>query len=381
MRNLSILTISQAIFFSYPSLFMLVCGSIGGTIAPHASLTVLPTALLFLGMGVFATPAGLVMKRFGRKPSFLISAAIGIGILLHLPYTIATSSFVAFCIDALILGCTISFVQHYRFAVIESAPKNKQDFALSVLLFGSAACAILGPFIATNYEGLIPSIPFSGSFLVMAALSSCALLILALYRPVEIPEQTGTVRSLREILFQAKFFIAVTIGGLCLTLLASMQSLFPTLMLGNGFTLSQAGTVMQTLVLMMFLPSMVSGYMMNKLGLKFVLALGIVGFAVTITLLSIGNSLLYFFCAAFILGFSWNLCFLGATTLVSTTYSDEETFKAQALNDGVIYGAQAVFPLLIGPLYFVWGWHAAVGLMVPAVGVMVGCWVWLPAKG
>ena len=58
-----------------------------------------------------------------------------------------------------------------------------------------------------------------------------------------------------------------------------------------------------------------------------------------------------------LLGIGWNLLFVGATTLLAGTFSDNERFRAQGTNDFIVFGAQAVVSLLAGVAIEALGWR------------------------
>jgi MFS family permease len=72
-----------------------------------------------------------------------------------------------------------------------------------------------------------------------------------------------------------------------------------------------------------------------------------------------------------LLGLGWNLMFVAATTLLTTTYSSEERFRAQGFNDFAIFGSQATASLLAGTAIEHLGWSslnlASVPLLVIAL--------------
>jgi len=55
----------------------------------------------------------------------------------------------------------------------------------------------------------------------------------------------------------------------------------------------------------------------------------------------IGTSVSHFWFALLLLGISWNFLFIGATTLLTETYNENEKFKAQALNDFMLFSVVA----------------------------------------
>jgi MFS family permease len=55
-------------------------------------------------------------------------------------------------------------------------------------------------------------------------------------------------------------------------------------------------------------------------------------------------------------GIGWNFLFVGATTLLTTTYRPAERGKAQAFNDFMVFGTTATASLLASVVLEVKGW-------------------------
>ena len=62
------------------------------------------------------------------------------------------------------------------------------------------------------------------------------------------------------------------------------------------------------------------------------------GISVFINSAFAGTTVTHFWGALLSLGLGWNFLFVGATTLLTRTYSLNEKAKAQALNDFIVFG-------------------------------------------
>ena len=60
--------------------------------------------------------------------------------------------------------------------------------------------------------------------------------------------------------------------------------------------------------------------------------------------------------ALIFLGLGWNFLFISGTSLVVLTYKEEEKFKAQGMNDLIVYSAMALASLSAGVLLSLAGW-------------------------
>ena len=59
-----------------------------------------------------------------------------------------------------------------------------------------------------------------------------------------------------------------------------------------------------------------------------------------------------------LLGLGWNLLFIGATVLLTRSYTQAERYRAQGLNDVTVFGSQALASLASGAALYRFGWVA-----------------------
>ena len=57
-----------------------------------------------------------------------------------------------------------------------------------------------------------------------------------------------------------------------------------------------------------------------------------------------------------LLGVGWNFLYVGGTTMLTYSYTLEERFRAQAVNEAAVFGTSATGSLLAGTLLMSFGW-------------------------
>jgi MFS family permease len=87
------------------------------------------------------------------------------------------------------------------------------------------------------------------------------------------------------------------------------------------------------------------------------MTLGLVLMLACIAVASSGHDLMHYWWGLVALGVGWNLMFVAATTLLTTTYRPPERFRAQAVNEFSVFGSQAVASLAAGPAIHALGWR------------------------
>lgn len=91
-------------------------------------------------------------------------------------------------------GCANSFVQQYRFAASDFVDDTLKSQAISRVLVGGIASAIIGPQIVLHNKDLLYPTPFAGAFLSGVCLFIVGLLVMTL-----LPKQAPKKREVTEV--------------------------------------------------------------------------------------------------------------------------------------------------------------------------------------
>ncbi|MGB5246548.1 MAG: MFS transporter, partial [Woeseia sp.] len=78
-----------------------------------------------------------------------------------------------------------------------------------------------------------------------------------------------------------------------------------------------------------------------------------------------GHEIIHYWFSLVLLGVGWNFLYVGGTTLLTKTYTLEERFRAQAVNEFSVFGASASSSLLAGVVIHLYGWSTLVLLPLP----------------
>ena len=88
-----------------------------------------------------------------------------------------------------------------------------------------------------------------------------------------------------------------------------------------------------------------------------------------------GNSVHHFWFALMLLGVGWNFMFIGGTSLLGQSHAQDESAKAQAFNDFVVFTVAALSSLAAGALLHWLGWQriniAALPILMIAAGALL----------
>jgi MFS family permease len=82
------------------------------------------------------------------------------------------------------------------------------------------------------------------------------------------------------------------------------------------------------------------------------------------------------------LGVGWNFMFIGGTSLLSENYRAEETAKAQAFNDFVVFTIAAISSFAAGALLHWLSWQLVNYAALPVLGLALCTqfWLWMSKR-
>ncbi len=376
LRNVIVLALCQAIGMAGPSAMVLLGGIIGGELAPDPSLATLPISLGVVSMAIVSIPAAFLMRRIGRKAGFMLAVTVAaVGALLA-AYAITAGSFLLFCIAGFLIGQNTAFMLQYRFAATESVEPQFSGRAVSFVLVGGILAGYIGPEIAQRAQGLLPTL-YVGSYVVLAGVYGIGLVILLFMhdiRPPKIDNQSAG-RPLGNIMSQSNYLVALMAGVASYGLMNFIMTATPVHMHATGFTLDNTAFVIQSHIIAMYVPSLFSGFLVERLGTARIMQVGALLMIACTAVGLYAADLLGYWGSLVLLGLGWNLLFVSGTVLLTTTYTAEEGFKAQAGNDFTIFAVQALSSFSAGSLLISTGWDninwLGMAIMVVALAIIL----------
>ena len=374
-RNVFILSLSQALATSGPPMIVLIGGLLGAELAPSPGLATLPISLTVVGLAAATIPAALLMRRIGRRKGFVLGAILaGLAALLA-ALAVSLNSFGLFCASVAIIGSTGAFVQQYRFAAAESVSSDLAGRAVSFILVGGIVAGFLGPQIANWSRDWLTNSPYSGSFLALAGLYLIVAALLGLFFrdiPMSSVETQGESRPLFDIITQPIYLMAVFSAAIGYGVMSFIMTATPLQMhTVSGFSLQDTTLVIQSHIIAMFVPSLFTGFLIERLGLMRIMLAGLASLATCVVLAIISVELLQYWGALVLLGIGWNFLFVGGTVLLSRSYRPAERFRAQAVNDFTVFGLQALASLSAGTVLYYFDWAILNWINVPILGLLL----------
>ena len=361
MRNVYVLSVAQALSAAGMMTVFLLGGILGSELAPMPQLATLPVSLTVVGLAATAIPAALLMERIGRRNAFVASAALAALAALAVAWAVVEDSFALLCAATLVLGANLAFQQQHRFAAAESVPPGRVSHAVSMVMIGTLAAAAVGPQIALALKELVPGHEYAGSFVGVAALLAAAALVLTRSEPglpAAREADPGATRPLAQVVRQPLFVVAVAAAVVSYAVMSFIMTATPISMhVHDHHSDTDTAWVIQSHLLAMYAPSLFSGRLVARIGVRAGMVAGLVLMLACVAIDSAGRDLMHYWWGLVLLGIGWNLLFVAGTTLLTTTYLAAERFRAQAVNEFAVFGTQALASLMAGPAIHALGWR------------------------
>ncbi|MGE0426157.1 MAG: MFS transporter [Reyranellaceae bacterium] len=378
MRNIALLALCQALTQGSNTLmFASSALAVLTIVSPDTRMWAnLPVTMQHLGVMLSVFPASMLMMRRGRRFGFRVGSTMGMTGALLAALGLGIGSFPLMCVGGLFLGNAIANMQLYRFAAVELAPPIFRAQAISYVTAGGVLAGIIGPALARFTPDLwIPT--FQASFVFVIGLHAVVFVIHGFidFPQVKTVEAEGPQRPLLEIVRQPAYLVAVTAAMIAFGVMSFVMAASPLAIVQCGLDRSEAPVTIFVHVMGMFLPSFFTGHLINRFGIFNVMITGSAILVAGVAVALLGTTEWHFRGALSLNGLGWNFLFVGATTLLTTTYRPAERGKAQAFNDFVVFGTTTLASIMASVVLELKGWatlnYIALALVLVAL-VVVG---------
>ncbi|MDH4114013.1 MAG: MFS transporter [Burkholderiaceae bacterium] len=378
-RQISLLALCQALLYVNNVTLISINGLAGLALASTPVLATLPVTTYIFGSALTTLPASLAMARWGRRAGFMFGAAMAIAGTSTAAFGMLTGSFALLCLGTFCTGIYNAFAQYLRFAAVDVAdaydPALKER-AIAWVLAGGIAGGLVGPELSKLTSGLLP-VTFAASYMTLAVVALLAGGIasrLVIPRP-PVSASAVAARPLGTIARQPTFILAVMVGAISYGGMNLLMTATPLAMKVCGFGYPEAADVIKWHVVGMFAPGFFSGHLVRRFGTLQMMLAGCGLMLATVGIAHAGLTYWHFWFALFALGVGWNFMFVGATSLLTTTYATSEKAKVQGVNDLTIFLTMITSSAASGALVSTSGWtdlnlYALPALLLAAGGIV-----------
>ena len=383
-RNVAVLVAAQAILGAQMPVNFIIGGLAGQILAPNACLATLPISMIVLGSAIAARPLARFMQHHGRRAGFLLAVtASGLGAAIAAA-GLWYGSFALFLLGSLLSGIYMSAQGFFRFAATDTADQDFAPRAISWVMAGGLASAIIGPMIVRTTDDLT-AVPFMASYLAIIGLNLLGPFLFAFLDipkpPAPEPGQSPG-RPMLELLRTPQIGVAMICGMVSYALMNLVMTSTPLAVVGSGFSTGNAADIVSAHVIAMYAPSFFTGHLIARFGVTRIVSAGLILLAAAGTVGLSGVTLPHFYGTLILLGLGWNFGFIGATTMLTASHSPEERGTVQGMNDALVFGLVTLASLSSGGLMSssadaVSGWSAVHYAMVPFLMLAGGALIWL----
>ncbi|MGP4692566.1 MFS transporter [Agrobacterium cavarae] len=371
-RNVFLLTVAQAILGSAGPLSFSV-GALAGyqLLGTDKSLATAPLTGFNIGVALGAVAVALAARFLGRKAGFILGALLCSTGGAVAAVALFRMDFWLFALGLMLIGLAGGFTQKIRFAAADASPSFYKPKAISWILAGGVVSAIVGPQLAIFGKDVLAPVTFAGTFIALVPLGLLAAGILCFLKLPELKQTVSSApaRPLFEIIATRRFITGMICGIGSYALMTFMMTGAPlALVIGCGFPSELATLGIQWHVLAMFGPSFFTGVLITRFGAEKVVAAGLVILMACAIVAHMGVELWNFWLALILLGAGWNFGFIGATSIVSSSYRPHEADKVQGFHDIILFGTVALSSFSSGQVFTAWGWSVMNLVIWPVAG-------------
>ncbi|MGN4423489.1 MFS transporter [Bacillus cereus group sp. MYBK30-1] len=311
----------------------------------------LPAAMFTLGSAVAAFIVGKLSQRYGRRvglaTGFMVGGLGAIGVVM----AAVTNSIILLLASLLIYGAGTATNLQARYAGTDLADKKQRATAVSITMVMTTFGAVAGPNLVGvmgNFAHSIGIPELAGPFILSAAAFMLAGLVLfVMLRPdpliianiIEKYKQEHTYKGHAVTNEMVENKRGITVGAIVMILtqvvMVAIMTMTPVHMGHHGHGLSEVGLVIGFHVGAMYLPSLVTGILIDKVGRTAMsIAGGVILLAAgVLAAMAPNDSLILLVVALSLLGLGWNLGLISGTAQIVDSTEPSTRAKTQGKID------------------------------------------------
>ncbi|MBM7787923.1 MFS transporter [Tenggerimyces flavus] len=331
----------------------------------------LPNTAAVLGTAAGALAVGRLTDRLGRAGALRLgyaTAAVGGGFAL---FAAAGAWLGWLFVGMAMLGAGNASALLSRYAAAELAKPDRRTTAMGTVVGGGAAGAVLGPLLLepARHLGLGTA---AGPFVVATVAAAIACAVTFGLRNGE-PERESPTR------LEGTQTWGVRVGGVAMLVTQLVMVLFMTAVpihaSQHGQGLTQLGVMLSIHILGMSALAPLTGWWIDRAGPRPAMLCGLLLLSLAGMLMAFGHA---FVVALFVLGYGWNLCYLGGSAVVFRSVpSHVSRSTVESALEAVAWGASALATATSTWLFAIGGFGLPAAL---SLFVIVGAFALILAK-
>ncbi|OYD66601.1 MFS transporter [Rhodococcus sp. OK302] len=310
----------------------------------------LPSALFTIGSAAAAATVGRLSQRLGRRAGLATGYAVGALGSLGVVAAAALDNIPLLFIALFVYGAGTATNLQARYAGADLAAPAHRGRAVSTVLVATTVGAVIGPNLVTVLGDLAEamSIPrLAGPFMLAAlAYGAAGLVLWVLLRPDPLilartladdteGDDVPSLTSAPTSMWNSAVALGTTIMVLSQLVMVAIMTMTPIHMQHHGHGVGATGIVIAVHVAAMYLPSPLSGFLVDRFGPR------VVAVASAVTLLAAGitaavaptDSVFSLALALGLLGLGWSFGLVSGTTIITGAVPLSARAKTQGTVD------------------------------------------------
>lgn len=347
----------------------------------------IPSALFTFGSGLAAYLVGRYTQSHGRRLGlsygFFIGAIGAVGVIAAAYW----ESVPLLLLSLFIYGSGTATNLQARYAGTDLALPQKRATAVSAAMVSTTFGAVAGPNLVAPMGRFADSIGFptlSGPFMLAAVAYTLAGLVLYIWLrpdPFIVAQQLEKERQKDEKEVEVPPMSAhekrgVTIGTVIMVIshvvMVAIMTMTPIYMQNHGFTMEQTGMVIGFHIAGMYLPSLFTGVLVDKIGRTWMAVAAGTTLLIASLLAAFGpvDSLGPILTALILLGVGWNFGLISGTAIVVDSAHRSRTAKVQGSADVFIALSGAGGSILSGVIVSQMS-YLVLGVIAGVIGILI----------
>ena len=329
-----------------------------------AAWAAVPNCAAIGGTGIGAVALTRAMRRRDRGSALAAGyATSGVGAVIAAVGT-AQRDIAALAAGMLLLGLGNAAAQLSRYAAAELFPPRRRAVAMGALLWAVTAGAVGGPLLMApsgSVTAFFGGPAATGPFLFAMVASWAAAVAATRLPPLRAAAEASPAR-LRDLSGMSAARPALAVMVTAQVVMVAVMTATPLAMHMGGQGLDAVGMVLSAHTFGMFALSPVTGWLADRFGARPVMLAGLTTLVAATSLAAVEGPGAWLRPAAlFLLGYGWNLCFLGGSAHLARDLPVLERVRIEGAVDGGVWAAAALASLASTGLLAVAGYGVLAG--------------------
>ncbi|MFG1922737.1 MFS transporter [Cryptosporangium sp. NPDC048952] len=338
-RILFVLVVSQVLSGAGLAAGLTVGALLAEEMLGSTTLAGLPSALFTAGSALAAVVVGRVSNSYGRRPGlalgYLTGALGSLGVLV----AAVTDNAVLLFVSLFVYGAGVATNLQARYAGADLASPERRARSVSLVLVATTLGGVVGPNLAAPTGALassfgIPSL--AGPFLLGGTAYGLAALVLFVWLrpdPLLAARKLASVAPEAPAALRPGLSLGVTVMVVTQLVMVAIMTMTPVHLFDHGHGTGAAGLVIAIHVAAMYLPSPVTGWLVDRFGPVTVSVVSGVTLLASGLLAAVGTGVALLSLALALLGLGWNFGLLAGTALITDAVPLETRARVQGLVD------------------------------------------------